>query len=170
MGEKRIFMRWLIAVLVLPFNVLVIIPGLLLAAFRDTALAHSWARWGGLSCAMAAFFAVLGLGLALWSVGLFARFGEGTAAPWDPPKRFVALGPYRVVRNPMMIGVFIMLLAEAVLAGSWPILGWLVLFAALNLVYIPLVEERGLEARFGEEYLAYKRSVPRWIPRIKGKV
>jgi len=38
-------------------------------------------------------------------------------------------------------------------------------FVAINCVYFLLYEEPGLERRFGEEYLSYKRNVPRWIPR-----
>jgi hypothetical protein len=36
----------------------------------------------------------------------------------------------------------------------------------LNLIYIPLVKERGLAKRFGDDYLLYKRNVPRWIRRL----
>jgi hypothetical protein len=41
--------------------------------------------------------------------------------------------------------------------------------AVVNTVYIPLAEEPGLVKRFGEEYLAYMRNVPRWIPRARGR-
>jgi protein-S-isoprenylcysteine O-methyltransferase Ste14 len=41
------------------------------------------------------------------------------------------------------------------------------LFFAINHVYFILSEEPGLEKRFGQEYLEYKKNVPRWIPRLK---
>ena len=161
------FLRWLLAALILPFNVLVLIPGGLLFSFREGSWRHRWVAWGSLTGAAALALALVGFGLALWSVGLFVRYGEGTAAPWDPPKRFVVRGPYLYVRNPMIISVFIMQLAEAVITGSWPVFGWLLAFVTANLFYIPFIEERGLEARFGEEYRQYKRTVPRWIPKLR---
>lgn len=46
------------------------------------------------------------------------------------------------------------------------ILVWTAVFMVANPVHIPLVEEKELERRFGEEYIKYKRSVSRWIPRL----
>jgi protein-S-isoprenylcysteine O-methyltransferase Ste14 len=95
------------------------------------------------------------------------KFGQGTPAPWDPPKKFVVRGPYRHVRNPMIIGVLLMLLAEAMVLQSWPITGWMIVFFIGNAIYFPLVEEKGLEKRFGQDYRQYKAHVHRWIPRIR---
>jgi protein-S-isoprenylcysteine O-methyltransferase Ste14 len=63
--------------------------------------------------------------------------------------------------------VFFVLLGEAVLAASLPLLGWFAVFV-VNAVYIPLAEEPGLVKRFGDEYLTYQRNVPRWVPRLRG--
>jgi len=63
-------------------------------------------------------------------------------------------------------GVMCILLGEVFLAGSLPLFIWFAVFVAVNLIYIPLVEESGLVKRFGEDYLAYKQNVPRWIPRV----
>ena len=71
------------------------------------------------------------------------------------------------MRNPMISGVCAVLLGEAVVLGSLVVGGWFLLFLALNLVYIPLVEEPDLERRFGEEFARYREGVPRWIPRPK---
>jgi protein-S-isoprenylcysteine O-methyltransferase Ste14 len=110
---------------------------------------------------------LLGLGLLLMArtIALFATAGEGTLAPWDPPRRLVVRGIYRRVRNPMISGVLFVLLGEAAVAGSPALLGWFALFFTLNAIYIPLVEERGLLSRFGEDYETYRRHVPRWLPR-----
>ena len=67
----------------------------------------------------------------------------------------------------MISGVLSILLGEAALFASPALLSWFVAAAAVDIVYIPLSEERGLERRFGDDYLAYKRNVPRWIPRLK---
>jgi protein-S-isoprenylcysteine O-methyltransferase Ste14 len=48
--------------------------------------------------------------LALACITAFVIRGEGTPAPFDPPRKFVAVGPYRFVRNPMYIGGFLALL------------------------------------------------------------
>lgn len=112
---------------------------------------------------------LLGLGLLLMyqTISLFATVGEGTLAPWDPPQNLVVRGVYRHVRNPMISGVLFILLGEATLLGSLPLLMWFLIFFAVNATYIPLLEERQLARRFGDEYLAYKRNVPRWIPRFR---
>jgi protein-S-isoprenylcysteine O-methyltransferase Ste14 len=98
---------------------------------------------------------------------LFARVGEGTLAPWDPTRKLVVRGPYRHVRNPMITGVLAILLGEAALFGSWPLLVWAFGFFALNAIYMPLVEEPGLVRRFGDDYVRYRRNVPRWLPRLR---
>ena len=108
-----------------------------------------------------------GVGLSMWSARLFLTFGEGTPAPWAPPKRFVVRGPYRYVRNPMITGVLMILCAEAIILQSWPIAVWMGVFFGANAVYFPLVEEKGLEKRFGAEYAEYKKHVGRWIPRLR---
>lgn len=102
-----------------------------------------------------------------WTVSLFARVGGGTLAPWDPTSRLVVLGPYRHVRNPMITGVLAILLGEASLFGSLPLLLWFAAVFAVNAVYLPLVEEPGLRTRFGADYEAYRANVPRWLPRLR---
>ena len=74
-------------------------------------------------------------------------------------------GVYRYVPNPMISGVGFVLLGESVLTASLPLFYWFLIFGIINTIYIPLLEEPGLVYRFGEEYVAYKRNVPRWIPR-----
>jgi protein-S-isoprenylcysteine O-methyltransferase Ste14 len=102
-----------------------------------------------------------------WTVSLFARIGKGTLAPWDPTSRLVVVGPYRHVRNPMISGVLTVLLGEAALFGSLPLLVWFGAAFAVNAVYFPLVEEPGLRERFGGDYEAYCAKVPRWLPRLR---
>ena len=106
-----------------------------------------------------------GFVLFAWCVALFARVGQGTLAPWDPTQRLVAVGPYRYVRNPMISGVATVLAGWAVFTGSWVLALWLAVFVAFNSLYFVLVEEPGLEQRFGAPYREYKAHVPRWIPR-----
>jgi protein-S-isoprenylcysteine O-methyltransferase Ste14 len=151
--------RHLLAVLLLPFTVVVLVPTWLL-----TSWAEADTRWTYLWGLGAALFA-LGLALFAWCVGLFGRVGQGTLAPWDPTQKLVAVGPYKYVRNPMITGVAAMLLGEALF--SWLIGLWLLVFALINHTYFVLSEEPGLERRFGESYRVYKANVPRWVPRLR---
>lgn len=84
-----------------------------------------------------------------------------------PAKKKVVLGPYRYMRNPMITGALLVLLAESSFFQSWPIVAWTLLFFVGNMIYFPLVEEKGLQKRFGEDYAVYCKNVPRWIPRLK---
>jgi protein-S-isoprenylcysteine O-methyltransferase Ste14 len=108
---------------------------------------------------------VAGFALWLWTVRLFARIGRGTLAPWDPTRRLVVEGPYAHVRNPMISAVLAVLLGEAAIFGSPGILLLAAAFLVVNYAFFLLHEEPGLVRRFGEEYRAYARAVPRWIPR-----
>jgi protein-S-isoprenylcysteine O-methyltransferase Ste14 len=67
----------------------------------------------------------------------------------------------------MITGVLLMLSAEALLLQSWPVGIWMMVFFIGNAIYFPLIEEKGLEKRFGNEYRNYKANVPRWIPRLR---
>ena len=92
---------------------------------------------------------------AVWTDSLFLKFGDGTLGPWDPPKKRVIFGPYRHVRNLMVTSVVIILLAESMFFQSWP-LATLTLFSfAVYTIYFPLIEEKGLKRRFGQDYLVY---------------
>ena len=110
---------------------------------------------------------LVGLSLFVSSLWRFANVGKGTLAPWDPPRRLVIYGPYRYVRNPMISGVVLMLFSEALMLLSGPHVQWALIFLVINLIYIPLLEERQLKARFGEEYVEYCRHAPRLLPRLR---
>ena len=157
--------RWLLAIATLPLPVTVLIPAGVLFLFRHSRWTHTPAVLSSAAFWLGATASIGGLALATWSVFAFARFGDGTPAPWDPPSRFVPHGPYRFVRNPMILGVFFILLGESLALLSWPLFAWFVLFALGNGLYIPFIEEKGLAKRFGKTYLQYKEQVPRWLPR-----
>jgi protein-S-isoprenylcysteine O-methyltransferase Ste14 len=108
----------------------------------------------------------VGLLLMVATIRMFVTVGHGTLAPWDPPQHLVMRGVYRHVRNPMISGVLFVLLGESLITASRPLFGWFLIFALINAIYIPLLEEPGLVHRFGDEYRTYKRHVPRWIPRL----
>lgn len=158
-------LRHSLAVAVLPFTVTVLAPWWI--AQRCGVRLAPGGSPGPLSL-QAAGLALLLAGLALFAACLwrFASEGRGTLAPWDPPPVFVAGGPYRFVRNPMISGVTGVLFGEALILLSVPHLAWAASFLALNLGHIPLVEEPQLERRFGDSYREYRRHVRRFIPRL----
>lgn len=155
------------AILLLPFVSTVVIPcAVILTGFAGPGWSVGWLlRW--IPLALGGGFVLIGLVLMVKTVRLFATVGEGTLAPWEPTQRLVVRGIYRHVRNPMITGVSCILLGEAVALGSVILLGWFLSFSVANVIYIPLVEETGLERRFGEDYLAYRQNVPRWVPRLR---
>jgi protein-S-isoprenylcysteine O-methyltransferase Ste14 len=103
-----------------------------------------------------------GLGLAVWASQLFHRVGTAIK-PTDMPTVLVREGPFRVSRNPMYLGLVLMLVGLAIGLGS--AMPWIVppVFAAIIHYRFVRYEERNMEAEFGAEYLAYKERVRRWI-------
>jgi protein-S-isoprenylcysteine O-methyltransferase Ste14 len=155
------------AILLLPGTVLFFIPALLLRISPRFNLVPRLSNPGEFQFWAAIGFFLVGIILSVWTMRLQFVIGRGTPAPWDPPAFLVIQGPYQHVRNPMITGVFCILLGESLLFHSWLIAGCWFLFVLGNLIYMPFVEEVDLEDRFGETYQQYKANVPRWIPRRK---
>jgi len=158
----------MLSIILLPGMVTIVIPGIIL--WRTSWINIGWGfqtPWNAVPVLLGLFFFFAGLVLMVQTISLFITIGKGTLAPWDATQKLVVRGPYRYVRNPMICGVFAVLLGEATLLGFVPLLGWFLFAVLLNMVYIPLSEEPGLLMRFGKEYIIYKQHVPRWIPRIK---
>lgn len=107
-----------------------------------------------------------GAALALSCVAVFAWFGRGTPAPFDAPREFVAVGPYRLLRNPMYLGAAGVMLGVALLIESVATIGVVLFFLLATHLFVVLYEEPTLERRFGVGYLDYKRTINRWLPRI----
>lgn len=154
-------LKSLLFLLVAPGTVLVLVPYWLLRSDVLTiSLPLGAFRWFGL------LPAITGLTILLWSFWAFAFYGRGTPSPSDPPKVFVAEGLYRFVRNPMYVGVLLILIGEVFLFQS-PLLIFfsIAVFLAFHL-FVVFYEEPRLHDQFGDSYARYLREVPRWIPRI----
>lgn len=98
----------------------------------------------------------------------FARFvleGVGTPAPVAPTERLVVGGLYRFVRNPMYLAVGATIVGQALLLGRAVLLAYAGVFALLVGAFVRWYEEPTLARAYGEQYAAYRRSVPRWWPR-----
>ncbi|GAA2628094.1 methyltransferase family protein [Paractinoplanes durhamensis] len=106
---------------------------------------------------------------ALFLVQAFARFvreGLGTPAPVAPPVHLVVGGIYRYVRNPMYVAVIATILGQSLLLWRPVLLGYAVIVAAAMVAFVIGYEQPALTSRFGAEYLAYRRAVPGWWPRL----
>ena len=148
------------------------IYGFFYMAVAMVGLPYLFARWLGIGSispeGILAGGTLLAVGLALFlcCVVLFVQNGKGTQSPMEPPSHFVAVGPYRVVRNPMLLGNLLVLLGEAAVFASRGFLVFAVLFFACCHLILLVIEEPALRRRFGVTYETYRREVPRWLPRI----
>jgi len=139
--------------------------GLLLAAAAWWLSPDGW--WGDASLlrqTLAGALALAGLALDLTSVAAFVR--ERTTVNPLRPTRTTALviaGAYRFTRNPMYLGMALLLAGWAVLLGSWVSVAAPVVFVAFITRFQIVPEERVMAARFGQDYRAYCQRVRRWL-------
>ena len=110
---------------------------------------------------------LIGLAIFIITVSMFIVIGKGTLAPWSPTQKLVTGGVYAHVRNPMISGVFLMLVGETLVFKSLNIGIWTAIFFVINTLYFKFSEEPGLVKRFGGDYIEYRKNVPMWIPRVK---
>ena len=106
-----------------------------------------------------------GLAVLLWAFIRFVVEGIGTPAPVAPPERLVVGGAYRYVRNPMYLAVAALVLGQALLLGQPELLLYALAFCIAVAAFVHAYEEPQLSRRFGAQYEAYRRAVPRWRPR-----
>ena len=111
------------------------------------------------------FFLLAGVALIALAEAAFLARGGATGAPADPTRRLVIIGIYRWVRNPIYLGGASVLLGVAFARQSPTLLVVACLFLPVMHLSVVRKEESRMEHDFGDEYLTYKRRVPRWIPR-----
>jgi protein-S-isoprenylcysteine O-methyltransferase Ste14 len=123
-------------------------------------------RWVG------ALPAAVGFAVALKCIWDFGWAGRGTPAPFAPPQRLVAVGPYRYVRNPMYLGFFTGWIGLWLIFGHanlGALMGALIVIGGVAL-FVRLYEEPTLKGKFDGEYEEYCRNVRRWLPRARAWV
>lgn len=105
---------------------------------------------------------LLGLALLFWAWLHFLK-KKTTPIPTREPSALVAEGPYRYTRNPMYVGLLILLVSAVFFLGSpvYLLSPWL-FYWVIDRLFIPY-EEAKLERLFGEEYGALKLKVGRWL-------
>jgi protein-S-isoprenylcysteine O-methyltransferase Ste14 len=117
----------------------------------------------------AAICSVAGVAIYLWCAYDFGVAGRGTPAPIDAPKHLVVRGLYRYVRNPMYVGVMLVLAGWNILYRTESLMKYTIgAFVFLNLLVF-FYEEPHLLRLFGKEYSAYRSRVGRWLPGIGRK-
>lgn len=107
---------------------------------------------------------LVGAALAISCIATFVVLGRGTPALFDPPRQFVAAGPYRYVRNPMYIGGFILFIGLALYLRSLSILLMAVVLVPVVHLLVVLYEEPTLKRKFDGPYENYLSTVARWLP------
>ncbi len=148
--------RALVAFLLLPGIVALIAPPLL-------ALIDPWKRGVFLPGAIVMF---AGLVVTVWCARDFYVSGRGTLAPWDPPQRLVVVGLYRYTRNPMYVGVLLLIAGWALFYMSPVLLFYFAVLVVAFQIRVLTNEEPQCERRFGDDWKSYAASVGRWIPRL----
>jgi len=104
------------------------------------------------------------IGPSLALPALLTMRAAGTHAnPAKPALLIVRRGPYRFTRNPMYLALCLLQVGIGFLLNDWITLLFAVPLALVLHFGVILPEERYLEAKFGEQYLALKRDVRRWI-------
>lgn len=151
------FLRTALFILIVPVTFALLIP-LLIAGDREAA--------GGATRALALLLLALAAVIYLRSAWDFASFGRGTPAFFDPPKRLVTRGFYRITRNPMYVAVLGTIAAWAILYEAAVLVAYGGLVFVFFALFIRFHEEPRLTREFGDEYAAYMKRVGRWLPRL----
>lgn len=141
-----------------PGTVAILVPRWLLAGLSKPA--GGPVTWLGVLC--------LGCGAVVYfrCAWEFAVRGLGTPAPIAPTKYLVTTALHHYVRNPMYLGVALVILGEAALFRSLHLVEYAGLMLLIAHVFVVFYEEPTLHRQFGKSYDAYRRSVPRWIPKL----
>jgi protein-S-isoprenylcysteine O-methyltransferase Ste14/pimeloyl-ACP methyl ester carboxylesterase len=146
-------LRALLAFLALPGLVAFLVPIL---------IAWSRVREGSFN-ALALILLVPGIALLLWCVRDFLVSGKGTLAPWDPPRHLVSSGSYRFSRNPMYVGVSLILLGWAMAFRSSGLLLYALIVMLAFHLRVVFSEEPWLARTHERKWNDYRSRVPRWI-------
>jgi len=117
----------------------------------------------GLGFALAILLFTVGGSIYAWCMVDFASFGRGTPLPLDAPKRLVRGGLYRYSRNPMYVGVLIVIFGWVVLYRSPAVALYGLAISLCFYSFVVFFEEPILSKRFGTDYEQYCAEVPRWL-------
>jgi len=106
----------------------------------------------------------LGVIFLFWSIRAQKELGKGTPMLLMATQKLVVKKPYLYCRNPIFFGVINLFFGISILFNSISSLVMVLIFSVIILLYTRFIEEKELEIRFGDEYLAYKKGTPFIIP------
>lgn len=154
-----LFLRNLLFTILQPGIVTGLIPFWILGSMAKSNFTNPW----NIHHHLGAILFVTGLVTMLACILSFATKGKGTLSPVDPTKRLVISGLYNYSRNPMYVGVMMILIGECIFFQSISLSVYsAIIFIAFNL-FVILREEPRLRKDFGNEYIQYSRQVRRWM-------
>ncbi|HKD88006.1 MAG TPA: isoprenylcysteine carboxylmethyltransferase family protein [Streptosporangiaceae bacterium] len=130
---------------------------------------HQPLPYWGVARAAGVLLICAGLVPAVWSFISFFKAG-GTPVPVASPPRLVVTGFYRYVRNPIYVGILLILVGQSLLFGSRGLVEYTAVAWCIGAAAVHCYEEPRLTRNFGAEYQAYLRAVPAWIPRLHARV
>lgn len=150
----------LLFVLLIPYSLIKPVPRL------DALLRLPSVDFGWINLVIGGILVLAGMFFAQWSILWQVTRAKGTPVPVVPTQKLLADGPFKYCRNPMTLGTIAAYLGIAVMVGSLSSIAVVILFGALLVLYLKLVEEKELAMRFGEKYEMYKTKTPFLIPRF----
>lgn len=108
------------------------------------------------------FFLVVGLIAGFAGFSAFRKVGT-SVRPGDEPAHLVTNGPFRISRNPMYLGIELVLVGAFFLTQSpFFLIPPVAFFLLMNFLQIPF-EEKLMTEHFGQSYTEYQRRVRRWL-------
>lgn len=168
-GKSHSFLQHLLVLLPAGILFLFLIPYTLIRLLpRLDALLHLPSfRAGAVNPIIGGILLLAGLSFAFWSVLWQITRASGTPVPVVPTQKLLTDGPFKYCRNPMTLGTVLAYLGIALAVGSISSTAVVLLFGALLVLYLKLLEEKELALRFGADYELYKASTPFLIPRLR---
>ncbi|TET37656.1 MAG: isoprenylcysteine carboxylmethyltransferase family protein [Anaerolineales bacterium] len=165
MGER------VIATLLAGVVFVVLIPFVIL---KESAAIDRWLHisrfdFGLINLVVGGAMALIGWLFAMWSIVDQLTRGRGTPLPVMATQTLLITGPFAYCRNPMSFGTIVLYSGLAIWAGSWSAIVLVTSFAAVLIAYLKTIEEKELEARFGQSYMEYKETTPFIIPSMPKK-
>jgi protein-S-isoprenylcysteine O-methyltransferase Ste14 len=136
------------------------------SALLDRQLGMPRFGMGPVNVVIGAALLVGGFALGFWSVYVQFTVGRGTPVPVMATQQLIVQKPYSYCRNPMALGAIVAYLGVAVIVASAAAVLLVAAGTALLLTYIKVLEEKEMEARFGEAYEQYRKETPFIFPRF----
>ena len=144
----------------------ILVPGVVAGYVPYILLGRTYAPVRGPLACLGILCIIVGAAIYFLCAWEFAVRGLGTPAPIAPTKFLVVTGLHRYVRNPMYIGVALVILGQAALFRAPHLAEYAALMLVIAHTFVVFYEEPTLKKQFGESYEQYRRTVPRWIPRF----